>query len=212
VTPKKLSQLDNLAQIDEYFPTPMRELDKPLVAPVYASFTIAGRGTVAAAKPLQGNVKVGDDVELVGKNKLKTVVTGVEASKKQLDSGEAGIYAGFLLRGLTKEEVKRGTTLIKPGAFEPHTKFIAEVYLLKADEGGRKTPIFTNFAPQLYVHTTDVTCKFILPEETKMMMPGDNLSMEIELAHPIFLESSNRFCLVDGNAIVGVGHVARILQ
>jgi elongation factor Tu len=200
--------------LDNYIPEPQRDLDKPFQMPVEDVFTITGRGTVATGRIEQGKVNVGDEVELVGIHPevAKTVVTGVEMFRKLLDEGQAGDNVGCLLRGVKREEIERGQVLAKPGSITPHTKFKAEVYCLTKEEGGRHTPFFNGYRPQFYFRTTDVTGVVQLPENTEMVMPGDNTQMEIELIQPIAMDEALRFAIREGGRTVGSGVVTEILQ
>jgi elongation factor Tu len=200
--------------LDNYIPEPQRDLDKPFQMPVEDVFTITGRGTVATGRIEQGKVNVGDEVELVGIHPEinKTVVTGVEMFRKLLDEGQAGDNVGCLLRGVKREEIERGQVLAKPGSITPHTKFKAEVYCLTKEEGGRHTPFFNGYRPQFYFRTTDVTGVVQLPENTEMVMPGDNTQMEIELIQPIAMDEQLRFAIREGGRTVGSGVVTEILQ
>jgi elongation factor Tu len=200
-------------QLDTYIPQPERDLDKPFLMPVEDVFSITGRGTVATGRVEQGIIKTGDTVEIVGiKDTTTTVVTGVEMFKKLLDEGQAGDNVGCLLRGTKREEIERGQVLCKPGSITPHTKFKAEVYILKKEEGGRHTPFFTGYRPQFYFRTTDVTGVANLPEGTEMVMPGDNVTMEIELIQPIAMDQGLRFAIREGGRTVGSGVVAEVIQ
>jgi elongation factor Tu len=198
--------------LDTYIPEPERDLDKPFLMPVEDVFTITGRGTVATGRIEQGKVNVGDDVELVGihPETEKTVVTGVEMFRKLLDYGQAGDNVGCLLRGVKREDIERGQVLAKPGSITPHTKFKAEVYCLTKEEGGRHTPFFNGYRPQFYFRTTDVTGVVQLPENTEMVMPGDNTQMEIELIQPIAMDEQLRFAIREGGRTVGSGVVTEI--
>jgi elongation factor Tu len=200
--------------LDNYIPEPQRDLDKPFQMPVEDVFTITGRGTVATGRIEQGKVNVGDEVELVGIHPAvaKTVVTGVEMFRKLLDEGQAGDNVGCLLRGVKREEIERGQVLAKPGSITPHTKFKAEVYCLTKEEGGRHTPFFNGYRPQFYFRTTDVTGVVQLPENTEMVMPGDNTQMEIELIQPIAMDEALRFAIREGGRTVGSGVVTEILE
>src|SRR5690242_4528801 len=200
--------------LDNYIPEPQRDLDKPFQMPVEDVFTITGRGTVATGRIEQGKVNVGDEVELVGIHPEinKTVVTGVEMFRKLLDEGQAGDNVGCLLRGVKREEIERGQVLAKPGSITPHTKFKAEVYCLTKEEGGRHTPFFNGYRPQFYFRTTDVTGVVQLPENTEMVMPGDNTQMEIELIQPIAMDEQLRFAIREGGRTVGAGVVTKILK
>ena len=200
--------------IDTYIPTPERPTDLPFLMPVEDVFSISGRGTVATGKVDRGTVKVGDEVEIVGikAERKKTVVTGVEMFRKTLDHAEAGDNAGLLLRGIGKDEIERGHVLAKPGTINPHTKFTAEVYVLKKEEGGRHTPFFNGYRPQFFFRTTDVTGVINLPAGTEMVTPGDNVSMTVELITPIAIEKGLRFAIREGGRTVGSGIVAEIIE
>jgi elongation factor Tu len=199
--------------LDTYIPEPVRDLDRPFLMPVEDVFSITGRGTVATGRVEQGIVKTGETVEIVGiKATTNTVVTGVEMFKKILDQGQAGDNVGCLLRGTKRDDIERGQVLCKPGSITPHTKFNAEVYVLKKEEGGRHTPFFTGYRPQFYFRTTDVTGVARLPEGTEMVMPGDNVQMEIELIQPIAMDQGLRFAIREGGRTVGSGVVAEVLQ
>ena len=204
--------LELMAAVDEYIPTPTRDTDKPFMMPVEDVFSITGRGTVATGRVERGQVRVGDEVEIVGiaEETKKTVVTGVEMFRKLLDYAEAGDNVGALLRGVTREQIQRGQVLAKPGSITPHTTFSAEVYVLSKEEGGRHTPFFTNYRPQFYFRTTDVTGVCNLPEGVEMVMPGDNVTMEVELIHPIAIEEGTKFSIREGGRTVGAGVVASI--
>src|ERR1700712_1117738 len=199
--------------LDSYIPEPTRDLDKPFLMPVEDVFSITGRGTVATGRIEQGVVNTGDNVEIVGvKDTTTTVVTGVEMFRKILDQGQAGDNVGCLLRGTKREEIERGQVLCKPGSITPHTKYKAEVYVLKKEEGGRHTPFFTGYRPQFYFRTTDVTGVANLPEGVEMVMPGDNVTMEIELIQPIAMDPGLRFAIREGGRTVGSGIVADVIQ
>ena len=204
--------LELMAAVDEYIPTPVRDTDKPFMMPVEDVFSITGRGTVATGRVERGQVRVGDEVEIVGiaDETAKTTVTGVEMFRKLLDYAEAGDNIGALLRGVAREDIQRGQVLAKAGTITPHTKFKAEVYVLTKEEGGRHTPFFTNYRPQFYFRTTDVTGVVDLPEGTEMVMPGDNVTMEVELIHPIAIEDGTRFSIREGGRTVGSGVVSTI--
>ncbi|NPA73286.1 MAG: elongation factor Tu [Epsilonproteobacteria bacterium] len=205
--------LELMDAVDEYIPTPERETDKDFLMPVEDVFSISGRGTVVTGRIERGVVKVGDEIEIVGiKPTQKTVVTGVEMFRKELDQGVAGDNCGVLLRGTKKEEVERGMVLCKPGSITPHTNFEAEVYILTKEEGGRHTPFFNNYRPQFYVRTTDVTGSITLPEGTEMVMPGDNVKITVELIAPIALEEGTRFAIREGGRTVGAGVVSKIIK
>ncbi len=202
-----------LDAIDSYIPTPKRATDKPFLMPVEDVFSISGRGTVATGRIERGIVKVGEEVEIIGlKPTTKTVVTGVEMFRKLLDEGQAGDNIGALLRGLKREEVERGQVLAKPGSITPHTKFKAEVYVLTKEEGGRHTPFFNGYRPQFYFRTTDVTGSVQLPAGVEMVMPGDNIGMEVTLITPIAMEKELRFAIREGGRTVGAGVVAEVIE
>ncbi|MEG7995298.1 elongation factor Tu [Enterococcus faecium] len=198
--------------VDEYIPTPERDTDKPLLLPVEDVFSITGRGTVASGRIDRGAVRVGDEVEIVGikPETQKAVVTGVEMFRKTLDYGEAGDNVGVLLRGIQRDDIERGQVLAKPGSITPHTKFKAEVYVLTKEEGGRHTPFFNNYRPQFYFRTTDVTGTITLPEDTEMVMPGDNVTIDVDLIHPIAVENGTTFSIREGGRTVGSGIVTEI--
>jgi elongation factor Tu len=199
--------------VDDYIPQPDRPKDKPFMMPVEDVFSISGRGTVVTGRIERGVIKVGEEVEIVGlRPTLKTTVTGVEMFRKLLDQGEAGDNVGCLLRGTKREEVERGQVLCKPGSVKPHTKFTAEAYILTKEEGGRHTPFFTNYRPQFYFRTTDVTGVVHLPAGTEMVMPGDNVAMEVHLIVPIAMEEKLRFAIREGGRTVGAGVVASIIE
>jgi elongation factor Tu len=199
--------------VDEYIPQPTRAKDKPFLMPIEDVFSISGRGTVVTGRVERGIVKVGDEIEIVGlRPTTKTVVTGVEMFRKLLDSGEAGDNIGALLRGTKREEVERGQVLAAPGSITPHTNFQAEAYILTKEEGGRHTPFFTNYRPQFYFRTTDVTGTVKLKEGTEMVMPGDNVQMEVELIAPIAMDEGLRFAIREGGRTVGAGVVAKIIK
>ena len=204
--------LELMAAVDEYIPTPVRDTDKPFMMPVEDVFSITGRGTVATGRVERGQVRVGDEVEIVGiaEETAKTTVTGVEMFRKLLDYAEAGDNIGALLRGVAREDIQRGQVLAKAGTITPHTKFKAEVYVLTKEEGGRHTPFFTNYRPQFYFRTTDVTGVVELPEGTEMVMPGDNVTIDVELIHPIAIEDGTRFSIREGGRTVGSGVVTSI--
>ena len=204
--------LELMAAVDEYIPTPERDIDKPFMMPVEDVFSITGRGTVATGRVERGQVRVGDEVEIVGisEETSKTTVTGVEMFRKLLDYAEAGDNIGTLLRGVTRDNIERGQVLAKPGTITPHTKFKAEVYVLTKEEGGRHTPFFTNYRPQFYFRTTDITGVCVLPEGVEMVMPGDNVTMEVELIHPVAIENGTKFSIREGGRTVGAGSVAAI--
>ena len=204
--------LELMAAVDEYIPTPERDVDKPFMMPVEDVFSITGRGTVATGRVERGQVRVGDEVEIVGisEETSKTTVTGVEMFRKLLDYAEAGDNIGTLLRGVTRDNIERGQVLSKPGTITPHTKFKAEVYVLTKEEGGRHTPFFSNYRPQFYFRTTDITGVCVLPEGVEMVMPGDNVTMEVELIHPVAIENGTKFSIREGGRTVGAGSVASI--
>ena len=210
--PKYEAKIDELLDaVDEYIPTPERDTDKPFLMSIEDVFTITGRGTVVTGRVERGQLKLNDEVEIVGLHDTKkTVVTGIEMFRKQLDYAEAGDNAGVLLRGISREEVQRGQVLAKPGSVTPHTTFECEVYVLSKEEGGRHTPFFTNYRPQFYFRTTDVTGVVTLPEGTEMVMPGDNVKMHIELIAPIALEEGTKFSIREGGRTVGAGIVTKI--
>jgi len=202
-----------MAQVDAYIPTPVRDTDKPFLMPVEDIFTIQGRGTVATGRIERGRVKVNESVEIIGiRDTRTTVVTGVEMFKKLLDEGVAGDNVGLLLRGVERRDVERGQVIAKPGSITPHTKFRAEAYVLTKEEGGRHTPFFTGYRPQFYFRTTDVTGVAHLPEGVEMVMPGDNVAMEVELITPIALEKGLRFAIREGGRTVGAGTVSEIVE
>ena len=204
---------DLAEQLDTYIPEPVRDLDKPFLMPVEDVFSITGRGTVATGRIEQGIVHTGDTVEIVGvKDTANTVVTGVEMFRKILDEGQAGDNVGCLLRGTKREEIERGQVLCKPGSITPHTKFKAEVYILKKEEGGRHTPFFTGYRPQFYFRTTDVTGVANLPDGVEMVMPGDNVAMTIEMIQPIAMDAGLRFAIREGGRTVGSGVVTEIVE
>jgi len=207
-------KIDELMEaVDSYIPTPAREMDKPFLMPVEDIFTIQGRGTVATGRIERGQIKVNETVEIIGiKDTKNTVVTGVEMFKKLLDSGMAGDNVGLLLRGIERKEIERGQVIAKPGSITPHTKFKAEAYVLTKEEGGRHTPFFTGYRPQFYFRTTDVTGVAKLPEGVEMVMPGDNIQMEIELIAPIAMEKGLRFAIREGGRTVGAGTVSEVVE
>ena len=199
--------------VDAYIPTPQREKDKPFLMPIEDIFSISGRGTVVTGRVERGTVKVGEEMEIVGfAETQKRVITGVEMFKKLLDQGEAGDNVGLLVRGLEKDEVERGQVVAKPGSITPHTKFLGEVYVLKKDEGGRHTPFFSGYRPQFYLRTTDVTGVAALPEGTEMVMPGDNVTMTVELISPVAMEKGLRFAIREGSRTIGAGTVTEIVE
>ena len=209
---KNKSVIELMSKVDEYIPQPKREVDKPFLMPVEDVFSITGRGTVGTGRIERGKIKVSDEVEIVGlKPTRKSVVTGVEMFRKLLDSGEAGDNVGLLLRGVEKEELERGMVISAPRAITPHTKFNGEVYVLKKEEGGRHTPFFNGYRPQFFFRTTDVTGVANLPQGVEMVMPGDNITMEIELIAPIAMDDGLRFAIREGGRTVGAGVVTKIL-
>jgi elongation factor Tu len=202
-----------MAEVDAYIPQPERPIDQPFLMPIEDVFSISGRGTVVTGRVERGIVKVGEEVEIVGlKATVKTTVTGVEMFRKLLDQGQAGDNVGVLLRGTKREDVERGQVLCKPGSIKPHTKFKAEAYILTKEEGGRHTPFFGNYRPQFYFRTTDVTGVVTLPEGTEMVMPGDNITMEVTLIAPIAMEEKLRFAIREGGRTVGAGVVAAVMD
>ena len=208
------AKIDELMDaVDTWIPTPERDNDKPFLMSIEDVFTITGRGTVVTGRVERGQLKLNDEVEIVGlKDTKKTVVTGIEMFRKQLDYAEAGDNAGVLLRGISREEVERGQVLTKPGSVKPHKKFKAQVYVLSKEEGGRHTPFFTNYRPQFYFRTTDVTGVITLPEGTEMVMPGDNITMTVELIAPIAVENGTKFSIREGGKTVGAGSVSEIIE
>jgi elongation factor Tu len=207
------SVLKLMAEVDKYIPQPVRDKDKPFLMPIEDVFSISGRGTVVTGRVERGIVKVGEEIEIVGlKATTKTVVTGVEMFRKLLDQGEAGDNIGALLRGVGREDVERGQVLAKPGSITPHTNFEAEAYILTKEEGGRHTPFFTNYRPQFYFRTTDVTGVVTLPSGTEMVMPGDNARMTVELIQPIAMDEGLRFAIREGGRTVGAGVVTKIVK
>jgi elongation factor Tu len=212
--PKYVEKIDELMDIiDEYIPTPERDVDKPFLMSIEDVFTITGRGTVVTGRVERGRLNINEEVEIVGiKETKKTVATGIEMFRKQLDYAEAGDNAGVLLRGINRDDVERGQVLAKPGSVTPHTNFECQVYVLAKEEGGRHTPFFTNYRPQFYFRTTDVTGTVTLPEGTEMVMPGDNVSMTVELISPIALEEGTEFSIREGGRTVGAGKVTKIIK
>ncbi len=212
--PKYVAKIDELMNvIDEYIPTPTRDVDKPFLMSIEDVFTITGRGTVVTGRVERGRLNVNEEVEIVGlKETKKTVATGIEMFRKSLDYAEAGDNAGVLLRGINREDVERGQVLAKPGTVTPHTNFECQVYVLSKDEGGRHTPFFTKYRPQFYFRTTDVTGEVTLPAGTEMVMPGDNVTMTVELIAPIALEEGTEFSIREGGRTVGAGKVTKILK
>jgi len=205
--------IELMKQVDAYIPTPARVIDKPFLMPVEDVFSISGRGTVVTGRVEQGIIKVGEEVEIVGlRPTIKTVITGVEMFRKLLDQGQAGDNIGALLRGTKREEIERGQVLAAPGSIKPHTKFKAESYVLTKDEGGRHTPFFTNYRPQFYFRTTDVTGVVHLPAGVEMVMPGDNITMDIELISPVAMDQGLRFAIREGGRTVGAGVVSQIVE
>lgn len=205
--------LDLMDAVDSWIQTPTRDTDKPFLMPIEDVFTITGRGTVVTGRVERGQLKLNDDVEIVGlKDTKKVVVTGIEMFRKQLDYAEAGDNAGVLLRGVSREDVERGQVLAKPGSVTPHKKFKCQVYVLSKEEGGRHTPFFSNYRPQFYFRTTDVTGTIELPAGVEMVMPGDNVEMTVELIHPIALESGTKFSIREGGRTVGAGNVSEIVE
>jgi elongation factor Tu len=205
--------LELMRHVDDYIPTPERPIDRPFLMPIEDVFSISGRGTVVTVRVERGLVKVGDEVEIVGlRPTAKTVCTGVEMFRKLLDQGQAGDNIGVLLRGTKREEVERGQVLAKPGSITPHTRFEAETYVLTKDEGGRHTPFFSNYRPQFYFRTTDVTGTVALPENVEMVMPGDNVTITVELIQPIAMDEGLRFAIREGGHTVGAGVVTKIIE
>jgi elongation factor Tu len=206
--------LELMNAVDEYIPVPLRDIEKPFLMPVEDVFSITGRGTVATGRIETGVVTVGDEMEIVGLGfeKKKTVITGVEMFRKILDRGEAGDNVGLLLRGIDKKEIKRGMVIAKPGTITPHTHFKAEVYILKKEEGGRHTPFHNHYRPQFYLRTLDITGEIILPEGVDMVMPGDNLSIEVKLIYPVAINKGLRFAIREGGRTVGAGQVTEIIE
>ena len=202
-----------MESVDNYIPQPKRDIDKPFLMPVEDVFSISGRGTVVTGRIEQGIVKVGEEIEIIGiKPTVKTVVTGVEMFRKLLDRGEAGDNVGLLLRGTKREDVERGQVMAAPGSIKPHTKFMCEAYILTKEEGGRHTPFFTNYRPQFYFRTTDVTGQVVLPAGTEMVMPGDNITMEVQLIAPIAMNEGLRFAIREGGRTVGAGVVSKVIE
>jgi elongation factor Tu len=202
-----------LRVVDEYIPTPERDIDRPFLMPIEDVFSIKGRGTVVTGRVERGVVKVNEEVEIVGLQETrKRVVTGVEMFRKLLDQGQAGDNIGCLLRGIDREEVERGMVLAKPGSITPHTTFESEVYVLKKDEGGRHTPFFQGYRPQFYVRTMDVTGSVELPEGVEMVMPGDSVNLKVELIVPVALEAGSRFAIREGGRTVGAGVITKIIE
>jgi len=202
-----------LRVVDEYIPTPEREIDKPFLMPIEDVFSIKGRGTVVTGRVERGTIKVNEEAEIVGlRETRRAVVTGVEMFRKLLDQGQAGDNIGCLLRGIDREEVERGMVLAKPGSITPHTTFESEVYVLKKEEGGRHTPFFVGYRPQFYIRTMDVTGEVILPEGVEMVMPGDNVNLRVKLIVPVALEAGSRFAIREGGRTVGAGVITKIVE
>jgi elongation factor Tu len=207
------SILKLVEEMDNYIPIPERAVDQPFLMPIEDVFSISGRGTVVTGRIERGIVKVGEEIEIVGvKETQKTTCTGVEMFRKLLDEGQAGDNVGVLLRGTKREEVERGQVLCHPGSITPHTRFEAEIYVLSKDEGGRHTPFFANYRPQFYFRTTDVTGAVELPEGTEMVMPGDNIKLDVTLINPIAMEEGLRFAIREGGRTVGAGVVAKVIE
>jgi elongation factor Tu len=206
--------MELMTAVDTFIPTPVREIEKPFLMPVEDVFTITGRGTVITGRIERGQVKVNEEVEIVGirETSQKTIVTGIEMFRKLLDEGQAGENVGLLLRGTKREDVERGMCVVKPGTSTPHTNFEAQVYILSKDEGGRHTPFFNNYRPQFYFRTTDVTGVCELPNGVEMVMPGDNTEMKVELIQPIAMEDGLRFAIREGGRTVGAGRVIKIVK
>jgi len=205
--------LELVEALDNYFPEPVREIDKPFLMAVEDVFSIAGRGTVATGRIERGIIKSGEEVEIVGiKPTQKTVVVSIEMFNKTLSEGRAGDNVGILLRGLKKEEIQRGQVLAKPGTITPHTEFEGEIYVLSKEEGGRHTPFFTGYKPQFYIRTTDVTGEVTLPEGTEMVMPGDTVNLKIKTIYPVAIEEKQRFAIREGGKTVGAGVVTKIIK
>jgi len=208
------SILELMEAVDNWIPTPERDVDKPFLMPVEDVFSITGRGTVATGRIERGVVKLNEEVEIVGivEEPMKSVVTGIEMFRRMLDEGQAGDNAGILLRGINKEDLQRGMVVCKPGSITPHKKFECEVYVLSKDEGGRHTPFFQNYRPQFYFRTTDVTGACELPDGVEMVMPGDNVTMNVELIQPVAMEEGLRFAIREGGRTVGAGVVSEIIE
>jgi elongation factor Tu len=208
------SIIELMKAVDETIPTPERDVDKPFLMPVEDVFSITGRGTVATGRIERGVLKINDEIEIVGivEEPMKTVVTGIEMFRRMLDQGQAGDNAGILLRGINKEQLQRGMVLCKPGSITPHKKFECEVYVLSKDEGGRHTPFFKGYRPQFYFRTTDVTGACELPSGVEMVMPGDNVKLDVELIQPVAMEEGLRFAIREGGRTVGAGVVTKILD
>ena len=199
--------------VDTWIETPARDVDKPFLMPIEDVFTITGRGTVVTGRVERGQLRLNDEIEIVGlKETKKSVVTGIEMFRKQLDYAESGDNAGVLLRGISREDVERGQVLAKPGSVTPHTKFKAQVYVLTKEEGGRHTPFFSNYRPQFYFRTTDVTGVIELPEGVEMVMPGDNIEITVELIAPIAIENGTKFSIREGGRTVGSGNISEIIK
>ena len=212
--PEGIKAIEKLMKtVDEYFPEPIRPLDKPFLMPVEDVFTISGRGTVATGRVERGVIKTGEEVEIVGiKNTKKSVITGVEMFRKTLDEARAGDNVGLLLRGIEKDDIQRGQVIAKPGSITPHTEFEAEVYILKKEEGGRHTPFFKGYRPQFYIRTTDITGELNLPEKVEMVMPGDNVKITGKLIHPVAMEEGLKFAIREGGHTVGAGVITKIIK
>jgi len=211
--PEYASILELLRVVDNYIPEPLREIDKPFLMPIEDVFSIKGRGTVVTGRVDRGVIKTGEEVEIIGlKPTRKTVATGVEMFRKILDQGQAGDNIGVLVRGIDREEVERGQVLAAPGSITPHTKFRAEVYVLKKEEGGRHTPFFEGYRPQFYLQTMDVTGAVDLPEGAEMVMPGDNVNLQVELITPVAMEPGSRFAIREGGRTVGAGVITDIVE
>jgi len=212
--PEGIKAIEKLMKtVDEYFPEPIRPLDKPFLMPVEDVFTISGRGTVATGRVERGVIKTGEEVEIVGiKNTKKSVITGVEMFRKTLDEARAGDNVGLLLRGIEKDDIQRGQVIAKPGSITPHTEFEAEVYILKKEEGGRHTPFFKGYRPQFYIRTTDITGEINLPEKVEMVMPGDNVKITGKLIYPVAMEAGLKFAIREGGHTVGAGVITKIIK
>jgi elongation factor Tu len=205
--------MELMEAVDSYIPVPERDIDKTFLMPVEDVFSISGRGTVVTGRVERGQIKVNEEVEIVGiRETRKTVVTGVEMFRKILDEGQAGDNVGILLRGIDRDEIERGMVLAKPGSIKPHTKFDGEVYVLKRDEGGRHTPFFKGYRPQFYIGTLDITGAIELPEGVEMVMPGDYVTMSVELITPVALEAGHRFAIREGGRTVGSGVITKIIE
>jgi len=212
--PEGIKAIEELMKtVDEYFPEPIRPLDKPFLMPVEDVFTISGRGTVATGRVERGVIKTGEEVEIVGiKNTKKSVITGVEMFRKTLDEARAGDNVGLLLRGIERDDIQRGQVIAKPGSITPHTEFEAEVYILKKEEGGRHTPFFKGYRPQFYIRTTDITGELNLPEKVEMVMPGDNVKITGKLIYPVAMEAGLKFAIREGGHTVGAGVITKIIK